>query len=301
MRREAGDLSLKSQVLSLESEVSGLESQVSGLESSVLSLESQVTVIGGGNVATDAARTARRLGAAKVRLVCLESRREMPAYPWEIRESLEEGIEIFNSWAPQEIITQEGRVKGLKCARCVSVFDLEGKFQPQIQEDESIILDSDYLITAIGQAADRTALKGLADVTLGPGDTIQVDPITLQTDIEWLFAGGDVVNGPASAVEAVSAGHEAAESIRRFLQGRDLKESRGWNPEKIAPLPDRLQGQTVLGKALKSPFPKGGFRGIFEGSCSPSRSKIPPNPPLRKGGTKLSAPEPSRGKESPFP
>ncbi|MFC1715064.1 FAD-dependent oxidoreductase [Candidatus Poribacteria bacterium] len=213
-----------------------LHSVNSGAE---IRFDGTVTVIGGGNVATDVARTARRLGATKVQIVCLESRREMPAYPWEIQESLEEGIEIFNSLAPQAVLNQGGRVSGLKCARCVSVFDLEGRFQPQIREKELVTLDSDYLIIAIGQVADKLILEGLNDITLGAGNTIQVDPLTLQTDIEWLFAGGDVVSGPASAVEAVWAGHEAAESIRRFLEDRDLREGRGWNPERIADLPEK--------------------------------------------------------------
>ncbi|UCF99395.1 MAG: FAD-dependent oxidoreductase [Spirochaetaceae bacterium] len=216
-----------------------------------------VTVIGGGNVATDVGRTARRLGAKKVRIVCLESRREMPAYPWEVRESLEEGIEILNGWSPREVKSREGRVSALACARCTSVFDLEGRFAPTVDPEVTKELPTDTLIIAIGQNADPAVLAGLAGagasqrphvakspqvpkaVATGRGNTIVADPLTLQTGVEWLFAGGDVVSGPASAVEAVAAGHAAAESIGRYLEGKDPRENREWAPPRIASTPER--------------------------------------------------------------
>jgi len=204
-----------------------------------VSFEGVVTVIGGGNVATDVARTARRLGAKRVRIVCLESRREMPAYSWEIEESLEEGIEILNGWSPQEVKSRDGLVSALLCARCSSVFDLEGRFNPKVIEDTREF-QTDNLIIAIGQNADPAVLAGMEGsegVRTGGGNTVAVDPLTLRTSVEWLFAGGDTVSGPASAVEAVAAGHAAAESITRFLEGKDLRENREWSPARIAALP----------------------------------------------------------------
>ena len=237
----------------------------SGEAQSIL-LEGVVTVIGGGNVATDVARTARRLGAKKVRIVCLESRREMPAYPWEIQESLEEGVEIHSGWSPRQVKSREGRVSALTCARCTSVFDLEGRFAPAVDPEITEEFPTDCLIIAIGQNSDPGVLAGLtgpegrersggsdklADskgsdgpkeakvVATGRGNAILADPRTLQTGVEWLFAGGDVVSGPASAVEAVAAGHAAAESIGRYLEGKDLRENREWAPPHIADIPKR--------------------------------------------------------------
>jgi heterodisulfide reductase subunit A-like polyferredoxin len=218
-----------------------------------LHLEGVVTVIGGGNVATDVARTARRLGAKKVRIVCLESRWEMPAYPWEIEESLEEGIDILSGWSPQEVKSREGRVSALACARCTGVFDLEGRFAPVIDPDITEEFPTDSLIIAIGQNSDPSVLAGLVStgkakgVSIGRGNTIAADPFTLQTGVQWLFAGGDAMSGPTSAVEAVAAGHAAAESIGRFLEGEDLRENRKWSlprselakKPRVAGTPDR--------------------------------------------------------------
>jgi heterodisulfide reductase subunit A-like polyferredoxin len=221
------------------------QDQVSSEAAQPIRFDGVVTVIGGGNVATDVARTARRLGAKKVRIVCLESRREMPAYPWEIQESLEEGIEILNGWSPREVKSKEGRVSALTCARCTSVFDLEGRFAPVVDSEITEKFPTDSLIIAIGQSSDPAVLAGLVDtgkpegVTTGRGNTIAADPLTLQTGVEWLFAGGDVMSGAASAVEAVAAGHAAAESISRYLEGKDLRENREWAPPRIANTPNR--------------------------------------------------------------
>ena len=212
--------------------------QVNGGEQ--VSFDGVVAVIGGGNVATDVARTARRLGAKKVRIVCLESRREMPAYSWEIDESLEEGIEILNGWSPQEVKSRDGLVSALLCARCTSVFDLEGRFNPKVDPEDTREFQTDTLIIAIGQNADPAVLAGMEGpdgVTTGRGNTVAVDPLTLQTGVGWLFAGGDTISGPASAVEAVAAGHAAADSITRYLEGKDLRENREWSPVRIAALP----------------------------------------------------------------
>jgi heterodisulfide reductase subunit A-like polyferredoxin len=211
-------------------------------------LEGVVTVIGGGNVATDAARTARRLGAGKVRIVYRRTRKEMPAYQWEIEESLQEGIEILTGWSPQEVIQRDGKVAALRCAASKTIFDQDGKIGLLENPEQTIELETDFLIIAAGQNADPRVLAGLEApaaakgpkgakgsnvpkaVAIGRGSTIGVDPLTLQTGVEWLFAGGDAVSGPASAVEAVAAGHAAAESIGRYLEGKGLRENREWIP-----------------------------------------------------------------------
>jgi len=202
-------------------------------------LEGTVTVVGGGNVATDVARTARRLGAEKVNIVCLESRDEMPAYGWEVAESLEEGVEIHNGWSPDRIENKDGRVASLHCVRCTGVFDADGRFRPQTDRDEKAVFDSDTVIMAIGQSGERLAFEGIEGMEFRPGDLATGDPVTLQTGIEWLFVGGDGAAGPASAVDAVAAGHAAAESIERLLDGKNLHENRAWSPASVASLPNR--------------------------------------------------------------
>ena len=201
-------------------------------------LDGTVVVIGGGNVAVDSARAAMRLGAQKVTIVYRRTRKEMPAYSWEIEEALEEGIEIQNSWTPDEVITTNGRLKGIRFVKCAGVFDIEGRFSTRTWGEETMMIDADHCILATGQVADDTVIGDMNSIERGSANRIRVDPLTLQTSVEWLFAGGDAVLGPASAVEAVAAGHEAAESIRRFLEGKDLREGRLHSTREVAPPPE---------------------------------------------------------------
>ncbi|MHC1582949.1 MAG: FAD-dependent oxidoreductase [Candidatus Syntropharchaeia archaeon] len=182
----------------------------------------RVVVIGGGNVAIDVARSAVRLGA-KVQIVCLESREEMPSYEWKISDALEEGIVIHNSWGVKEIFGDR-RVERIRFVRCVSVFDDEGRFSPRFDENEVFELPADTIIFAIGQSSDLSCIEGTGIQT--SRGTIKVDPLTLMTTEEGIFAAGDIVRGPASVVEAIADGHRAAESIRRFLNDIDLREGR---------------------------------------------------------------------------
>lgn len=202
-------------------------------------LNGVVVVLGGGNVAVDSARTALRLGADKAVIVYRRTKKEMPAYPWEIEEALEEGVEILNSWTPAEVIAKNGRVEGIRFHKCAGVFDIEGAFSTDISPDESMVLDADYIVTATGQVPDGTVARDLDGIETGAGGRFVADPLTLQTNVEWVFAGGDAVSGPSSMVEAVAAGHEAAESIVRFIEKRDLREGRHHSPQKKAPLPHR--------------------------------------------------------------
>ncbi len=192
-----------------------------------------VVVIGGGNVAVDVALTARRLGAQQVKMVCLEARDEMPAWDYEIEEALEENIEIINSFGPKRFIGKDGKLSGVKFKKCTRVFDENGRFNPQYDEEDIMSLVTDTVIVAIGQMADLSFAKS-QDIQTTPPGGLKADPVTFQTSIEWVFAGGDAVYGPKSVVEAVACGKEAAESIRRYINGEDLVEGRGkdWSSEK---------------------------------------------------------------------
>ncbi|MBC7346601.1 MAG: FAD-dependent oxidoreductase, partial [Clostridia bacterium] len=201
-------------------------------------LGKQVAVIGGGNVAVDAARTARRLGAERVTLVCLERREEMPAHPWEVEAALEEGIALKPSWGVQRFLGEGGAVRGIALVRCTSVFDAQGRFRPTFDEKTTDRLAADTVIVAIGQQAELDFLGPKSGVKLRRDGTVQVDPVTMATTVPGIFACGDVALGPSSVVEAVASAHEAALSISRFLRGEDLNAGREKRPaEKLGPPP----------------------------------------------------------------
>ncbi len=192
----------------------------------------EVLVIGGGNVAVDVALTAKRLGAKNVTLVCLERREEMPAWAHEIQEALESDVKIVNSFGPKAFfIDKAKRVSGLEFKTCTAVFDENKRFNPQYDESACTPMFADTVIVAIGQSTDRSHLEGQGVEFTRPGG-LQADPVTLQTGLEWVFAGGDAFHGPKSVVEAVESGKKAAESIHRFINGLDLREGREkeWDP-----------------------------------------------------------------------
>ena len=188
----------------------------------------RIVVIGGGNVGMDCARTAIRLGAEEVNLMCLETRDleskdRMPAHVWEIEEAEEENIIVHDRLGPKEIITANGRVTGVKTIRCTSVYKDDGSFAPVFDEDEKTeTIAADTVLIAIGQ---RSNLEGFEMLNSNRG-IIEADPITLETNVPGFFAGGDIVTGPASIVEAVHHGNEAAISISRYLIGEDIRAGR---------------------------------------------------------------------------
>lgn len=185
-----------------------------------------VIVIGGGNVAIDVALTAKRKGAENVTLVCLEKREEMPAWEHEIEEALEGDIKIVNSFGPKSFfIDKSSKVSGLEFKTCTAVFDDEGRFNPAYDDAACEAMFGDTVIVAIGQSTNLEGIKEQGIGISGPGG-LEADPITLQTPIDWVFAGGDAYYGPKSVVEAVACGREAAESIQRFINGQDLAEGR---------------------------------------------------------------------------
>jgi len=180
----------------------------------------RVAVIGGGNVAIDVARCARRLGASDVTVISLESREEMPAWDWEIQEALEEGVKFAPSWGPKQVLSENGAVTGIELKRCVRVFDDAGKFTPQFDDSEMTTIDVDSVVLAIGQRADLSCLKG-SRVAIGPGERLEYDAETMLTSERGVFACGEVVTGPGAAVEAVAEGHRAARAIQHFLDTGD--------------------------------------------------------------------------------
>jgi NADPH-dependent glutamate synthase beta subunit-like oxidoreductase/NAD-dependent dihydropyrimidine dehydrogenase PreA subunit len=178
-----------------------------------------VIVIGGGNVAVDAVRSAKKLGAKEVRLICLEQRQEMPAWQHEIEEALEEGVCLDNGWGPQEITTDsKGKVDGIRFKQCTHVFDEKGKFSPQYCEDETIYYKADTIIMAIGQMPETTFLQGVPGIQFFRGKWIIADLNSTKTDRKGVFAGGDVVK-PGLLIDAIALGRLSAISIDKYLGG----------------------------------------------------------------------------------
>ncbi|MCJ7786255.1 MAG: FAD-dependent oxidoreductase, partial [Desulfobacterales bacterium] len=186
----------------------------------------RVAVIGGGNVAIDAARTALRTGAKEVTIVYRRSRDEMPAYEEDVEEAEAEGIKFQLLTAPTEVTPKgEGNIS-LRCIKMeLGEPDASGRKRPVPISGSDFFIEVNNVISAIGQTPDLSFLKGLGIETTARG-TIQVDPVTLETSRKGIFAGGDAVSGPWIAIEAVAAGKEAAISIDRYLRGQDLCEGR---------------------------------------------------------------------------
>jgi NADPH-dependent glutamate synthase beta subunit-like oxidoreductase/NAD-dependent dihydropyrimidine dehydrogenase PreA subunit len=175
-----------------------------------------VVVVGGGNVSVDCARNAHRLGANSVKMISLEQRDEMPASKEEIRETLEENIEILNGWGPKEVLVDEsGKVTGIVFKKCVSVFDENKKFAPKYDENDVLEVKADKIVFAIGQAIEWGDLLKGTKVKFWHGNYPVADKLTYQTDDEDIFVGGDVYTGPKFVIDAIAAGHEAAESLHR--------------------------------------------------------------------------------------
>ncbi len=182
-------------------------------------VKGHVLVIGGGNVAVDVARTALRLGARSVELISLEQRNEMPAYKEEIEATLAENIKIRNGWGPKRIIGN-GSVTGIELKRCTRVFDDQKRFNPAFDENDLTTIEADQIIVAIGQSVDEELVSHIK--IQSERGCFKTDPVTGQTSVPGIFAGGDNASGPASVIDAVAAGKRVAESIERYLKGKDL-------------------------------------------------------------------------------
>jgi formate dehydrogenase beta subunit len=175
-----------------------------------------VIVVGGGNVAVDAALTALRLGAGEVHMVCLEKSDEMPAHEPELRQAVAEGVTVHNSWGPSKVLREDGEVVGVGFVRCSSVFDGQGRFNPTFDESETCSLEGDAVILAIGQAlASQFQNSSMVDNS----KLITSDPITCATRVKGVYAGGEASRGPLSIVGAVQEGRKAASAIDVYLGG----------------------------------------------------------------------------------
>jgi len=186
-----------------------------------------VVVIGGGNVAMDIARSVARLqkqeyGKVAVKIACLESEKEMPADREEIEEAREEGVEIYPTWGPRQILVDENndQIKGVELKRCVRVFDKNGRFNPVYDEEDRKVLTAKMVVEAIGQAPDYSLLpEELCQELKFIGARLLTDEYG-QTTVTWLFAAGDIVHGP-DIIHAIEDGHRVAKGIDAFLMGGD--------------------------------------------------------------------------------
>lgn len=185
-----------------------------------------VVVVGGGNVAIDVARTALRTGSDQVFILYRRSKEEMPASKAEIHHLEEEGVHIEMLAAPVKIHAENGRLTGVECIRMeLGEPDESGRRRPVEKKGSNFIIKADSIIPAISQKVDHTSDKGV-ELKLTSWGTYEVDPLTLQTNVEWIFAGGDNVLGPQTAAKAVYQGKVAAESIQRYLEGQSLVKDR---------------------------------------------------------------------------
>ena len=187
----------------------------------------KVAIIGGGNVAIDVARAAVRLGAGEVSIIYRRTRHEMPAWEEEIQAAEDEGTQLTYLSAPQEVLTRDGKVVGLRCIRMeLSEPDSSGRKRPIPVPGSEYDIEIDQLIPAIGQRPDLSAIENVTGLTFSRWGTTDVDSVTFATERDGVFAGGDLQTGPWVAIGAIGAGKEAAESIMRYIEGRDMAEGR---------------------------------------------------------------------------
>ena len=180
-----------------------------------------VLVIGGGNVAMDAARSSVRLGATRVRAMCLENEQEMPAWEWEQREAKEEGVSFIHRRGPMEIVLRDGKIVGVKTRKVTRVFDASKRFDPQYDDGDIQVIECDTVVFAIGQMPDYGFIKG-SGVQLNERGRLPFSTATHQTNRPDVFASGEIVTPPGSVVEACASGQRAAKAIDMFLSGKAI-------------------------------------------------------------------------------
>ena len=199
----------------------GVESGVSFLsrinQDNTIRLKGDVVVIGGGNVAVDVARSAARATDGKVTMLCLESESEMPAARDEVEEAIAEGITVMNGWGPREILTEDGKVKGIVFRKCISVFNKLHVFEPKFMEDSTITIECENVLEAIGQSAQWGRLLEGTKVARHLNGTVKHDPVTFETGEPGIFVGGDIAHGARFAIDAIADGKKACESMHRYV------------------------------------------------------------------------------------
>ncbi len=209
----------------------------------------RVLVLGGGNVAIDAAMSAVRLGAGWVGMSCLESRQQMPAHDWEVRDAEDEGIQVFPSRTFKEVTSQDGRLTGVRTVQVNFRGFIEGR--PDFDEipGSEEVITADLVIFAIGQKPEIECLQNKVETVRGRFP--KADPDTLATNVSGIFAGGDAVTGTSFIVNAIAAGHTAARSIDRYLNGEALAATIS-RPAKITLQPDDIHSRIGENPALQT-------------------------------------------------
>lgn len=180
-------------------------------------LEGDVVVVGGGNVAIDAARISSRCVDAKISMFCLEQRENMPASKEEIAEALEEGIELNCGWGPKEVLEEDGKVAGVVFKKCIRVLDEQGRFSPEYDEEQTVTIPCKHVIFSVGQAIEWGNMLDNLDLKRWPNGGALADKLTYQTSEPDIFVGGDVYTGPKFAIDAIAAGREGAISLHRYV------------------------------------------------------------------------------------
>lgn len=180
-------------------------------------LEGDVVIVGGGNVAIDAARISSRCVDAKIFMFCLEQRENMPASKEEIAEALEEGIELNCGWGPKEVLEENDKVTGVVFKKCTRVLDAQGRFSPEYDEEQTITVPCKHVIFSVGQAIEWGNMLDNLDLKRRPNGGALADKLTYQTSEPDIFVGGDVYTGPKFAIDAIAAGREGAISLHRYV------------------------------------------------------------------------------------
>lgn len=180
-------------------------------------LEGDVVVVGGGNVAIDAARISSRCVDAKISMFCLEQREHMPASKEEIAEALEEGIELNCGWGPKEVLEENGKVTGVVFKKCTRVLDEQGRFSPEYDEEQTVTIPCKHVIFSVGQAIEWGNMLDNLELKRRPNGGALANKLTYQTSEPDIFVGGDVYTGPKFAIDAIAAGREGAISLHRYV------------------------------------------------------------------------------------
>jgi len=217
-----------------------------------IKLGKRVLVLGGGGVACDVARSALRFGADEVHMVCIESKKSMPALPSEVEEAEKEGVVIHPSRTFTKILGDGGHVNGLECLNLRwAKFDNEGGLHMEAIDGSEHILEGDTVIFATGQSSDLALVSDINEIEISKQGTIIADSSTLETRLKGVFAGGDVVSGPASIIEAIAAGRQAAASIDKYLGGEGaINESLAAGEEGISPVGFQPVGERTVPPSL---------------------------------------------------
>ncbi len=201
----------------------GLEFLKSIRSGEIARLSGTVLVVGGGDVAIDAAISAKRIGAAEVHVACLESCDEMPAYPHNIEDAANEKIIFHYGISPAKIIENEGKICALEFYECIQLFDDHGCFSPRCDLTKKSAIKADHIIFAVGQCSELDGFVSDVDVVDGK---LKVASTTFAASQWGIFAAGDAVSGPSSVIHAITGGRECAESIDRMLKGEDIEGAR---------------------------------------------------------------------------